>query len=323
MWNKILGHKKQIEQLKRTIKSKHLPSALLFSGIFGIGKSLIAVTFAKALFCKDSPEVCDKCIHCLKVNNRSHPDFFFIEPANEKILIDQVRSLQQDLQFHPLEGSCKVAIINDAESMTESAANSLLKILEEPPPNTYFILVSGFIDSLLPTIRSRCQKIFFSPLSQDEIMEYLIGRSGLEKGEASRLASLSQGRLGSILLDAPFVEEVLTKFKSVFKRSNAADLLALAESWSKEEKSSSIFDLLAGFYRDLLFFSSEFGKDGSKNGIFFSKNGIDEFKNVLGRRPVSRLERDFFSIINTGELLLNTTANKQLLFENLLFTLTN
>lgn len=294
MWSTILGHKRQIEQLRKALETRRIPNAYLFSGLSGIGKNLVANTFTLALYCNKSPEVCESCASCVKIKNRSHPDVFFVEPKTEKILIDQVRTLQQQLQFHPLEGSQKVAIIDSADQMTEAAANSLLKILEEPPEKTHFILISAFPNRLLPTIRSRCQKITFSPLIEEDVVKYLVSQREFNDEEAKRLARISQGSIGSVApLDFEFIEEVLGRLKNLLKGANSSDIIATAEIWSKEgERAPLVMDLIMSFYKDLIYANWAAG-----------------------------LERDFETVAKARDAL-STSANKQLLFEQLLFTLT-
>ncbi|MFH1874405.1 MAG: DNA polymerase III subunit delta' [Pseudomonadota bacterium] len=303
MWTQIIGHKSQLSQLQKTILNQQIPNAYLFSGLKGIGKSLVAKVFAKSLFCESSPEVCDICGPCSKIENRTHPDVFFIEPLKDRILIEQVRQLRQDLQFHPLEGSFKIIIINDVETMTESAANALLKILEEPPPQTHFILVTAQAQRLLPTIRSRCRQLVFSPLPEAEVLSYLISKGGSAKEHTERLARLSQGSIGAIAqLDEKFMAEVLERFQIIVNKANAADIIALAEIWDNEkDRTDLIFDLLAHFYRDSLCGCHDFRQNSS----------------------YALMEKDFFKVVKTKEIMLSTTANKQLLFEELLFNLTS
>jgi DNA polymerase-3 subunit delta' len=320
MWSHIYGHRRQIDQLKKALTTGKIPNAYLFCGLKGIGKGTTALAFAQALFCGKSPEACGVCVSCVKIKNRQHPDVFFVEAKTSKILIEQIRQLKQDLQFHPLEGSYKLAIIDDAETMTESAANSLLKMLEEPPPRTFFILISSLPHRLLPTIRSRCRQIVFPPLTKEEVKSYL--QKQLETGEknSDRLAAISQGSIGSVsALDEKFMEDVLDRFRSIMGNANAADIISLASVWSEEEdRVLLILDLLAGFYRDIL--CDRIAGPGTRNAGASGISGIAPSN--LKKRPVARLEADFLSIMKARDVLAGTAANKQLLFEQLLFTLT-
>lgn len=321
MWSEILGHKKQIDQLKKALATRKIPNAYLFCGLKGIGKSTAALVFAQALFCEKSPEACGVCVSCTKIKSRQHPDVFFVEAVKDRILIDQIRQLKQDLQFHPLEGSHKMVIIDDAETMTESAANSLLKILEEPPPQTFFILVSSLPHRLLPTIRSRCHQMPFSPLTRQDVKTYLKKRFEIDEKNLNRMTAISQGSVGSVAaMDEKFMEDVLDRFTSITGNANTADIISIASTWSQEEERLLlILDLLAGLYRDVLYDRLT----GSQTPGIDARIGGGAALAHLRKRSPSRLENDFFSIMKTRDVLANTTANKQLLFEQLLFTLTS
>jgi len=324
MWSTILGHQKPIEQLRKALATRRLPNAYLFSGLSGIGKKLVATTFVSALFCPKSPDVCGSCISCSKIRNRSHPDVFFIEPKTEKILIEQVRDLKQNLQFHPLEGAIKIAVIDDADAMTEAAANSLLKILEEPPQSTHFILITAFTHRILPTIRSRCQKIVFAPLPEEDVTQYLIGQRGFDQRQALRIAQISQGSIGSVAeLDPEFIDDVMSRFTRLLGNANAADIIAVSEAWAQEgDRVPLVFDLLMCFYRDLLCYRSTGIRVGFLSAAEPSLQGDGSAIMGTGRVSIKKLENAITSIARARDALF-TTANKQLLFEQLLFTLTS
>lgn len=302
MWSTIIGHQRQIEQLKRSLAAARIANAYLFSGLSGIGKRLVAEAFVLSVFCSESPAACGQCVPCLKIKSRTHPDVFFVEPKTEKILIEQMRELQQNLQFYPLEGGAKFAIINDADKMTEAAANSLLKIIEEPPSETHFILISAFPHRLLPTIRSRCQKIAFSPLPEADVGRYIMAERGLQEQHAQMIARLSQGSIGAVsLFDPEFISDVVERLENLLKGANSADIISTAELWSKEaDRAPLVIDLIMRFYRDLLI-----GSVGKKSN-----------------ETLEKLERNLKTVASVREALL-TAANKQLLFEQLLFNLTS
>ena len=319
MWSDILGHHLQIEQLKRALQTGRIPNAYLFAGLEGIGKRLVATTFLSALLCEKSPEACGVCVPCLKIKSKSHPDVFMMEPKTDRILIEQVRELQQDLQFHALEGRAKVVTIDRADAMTESAANSLLKILEEPPQKTHFILVTAFPHRLLPTIRSRCQQILFAPLPEADVKKYLMNQKGFEEKAAQKIAMISQGSIGAVeSLDPEFIEDTLGRLQNILVRSNAADIVVTAEMWSKEsDRSALIFDVIMGLYRDLLCYNEAHAR---QNFIYDDGRLLNAI--IKKGRSTRQLDKDLAAITGARDAL-STTANKQLLFEQLLFTLTN
>ncbi len=301
MWQKIIGHTRQIEELKRSLTEGRLPNAWLFSGMRGLGKRLVAQTLASALICRAKNSPCGGCTACLKISSNSHPDFFMIEPEKDRVLIDQIRDLTQKVQFHPLEADVKIAIVDDADAMTDAAANSLLKVLEEPPPNTHFILISAAAHRILPTIRSRSRRITFSPLIDDEIAGYLTKTLGWDESQAARAARMAQGSLGiAISLTPEIVNVVLERFESITKRGAAADIITTSEEWASDATQIPIIlDVLQGFFRDRL-------RDSVKSGS----------DSATLRRQLEGLGK-----IATTRDISETAANKQLMFEELLFSL--
>lgn len=170
----IVGHRKAVALIKALIKKGKVPHAILFEGPDGIGKKRVAIWTFQALNCKEAPgEGCGSCITCEKIGRLIHPDLLLLTPQGEYLGIDQIRKAQQMLQFKPFEALWKGVIVEEANRLTEEAANAFLKTLEEPPPWTLIILLVSSAESLLPTVRSRCQKIRFLPLSEREVAEVL------------------------------------------------------------------------------------------------------------------------------------------------------
>ncbi len=178
----VIGQDKAINILLRTIERGKIPSSYLFSGESGIGKKFTALNFAKALNCISekrnndynfSYDACDECSSCQKIDKNIHPDFIMIESEGNQIKIDEIRSIEDALSLKAYEGKYKVVIIDNAENMNQSAANAFLKTLEEPPENSLIILVSSIPELLPETIRSRCCRVNFAPLSSDECLKVI------------------------------------------------------------------------------------------------------------------------------------------------------
>lgn len=165
----IVGQEKPIQILKNLISSGKVGHAYLFMGREGIGKKLVAISFAKAVNCLNlskNYEACNHCSNCLKIEKNIHPDTNIISALNSVISIGQIRELKNTIYWQPLESRKKVFIIDDAHRMTADASNSLLKILEEPPPYAILILTTSEPKNLLDTIISRCHLISFQPLKK-------------------------------------------------------------------------------------------------------------------------------------------------------------
>ena len=199
-FDNIIGHDWQKQILRAVIRKEQFAHAYLFFGDDGIGKLLTAKMLAQAINCeepvKNGSDACGQCWACKQIDNAIHPDVFYIAPDGEQIKIAQIREMQDFLVYRPLIGRYKIYIVDAADRMNISAANSLLKTLEEPPGHSVIILISSRPRHLLPTIQSRCQKLRFAPLSLPEVQE-AVERQQQRSAEAARLvAGFSQGRIG-------------------------------------------------------------------------------------------------------------------------------
>lgn len=209
-WSDIIGHGANKIFLEQVLQAKNKPHAYLFCGAEGIGKSLIAKVFAKALFCEQrsesSFEPCGNCFVCRAVESDSYPDYILVHKhlKERSIKISQIReSIMSQSGMASNRSRYRVCIIDDAESVTSDAMNSLLKILEDPPADWIFILVSSQEKLLLSTILSRVVKIKFSRLNVEEMNTFL-AKQILNKQELDLAVRLSDGSIGKAL---KFVEE--------------------------------------------------------------------------------------------------------------------
>jgi len=167
MWRNIVGHESLIGTLRTFVLTGKLPHALLFAGPAGVGKTMVAREFFKAVNCLDSPgDACDACRSCVKMDSGSHPDFIMVGPSDNRtvITIEHIRGVISEVSLKPFEARFRFVVIEPAERMNNPAANALLKTLEEPPGATLIVLVTHNPILLLPTIVSRCQVLRFTPL---------------------------------------------------------------------------------------------------------------------------------------------------------------
>ena len=184
-----------------------LPHALLIQGRGGLGKTALAMAFAQQLLCEgttSADRACGQCQACLWFSQGNHPDFRLLQPealaespaaegearrrdgeaASRQIRIDQVREVQGLLEIGTHRRGLRVVLIRPAEAMNVAASNALLKSLEEPPPSTVFLLVSSMPDRLLPTVRSRCQRVSVPPASAADAVPWLAAQ-GVNDPEAA------------------------------------------------------------------------------------------------------------------------------------------
>ena len=164
----VLGHETIWANLVRQMNLGHLPHALAFAGPSGIGKKRVALAFAQALICERADRPCGECGPCRRVASLQSESLLMIEPEKGTIKLESTRQILEFLTLQRI-GRARVIIIDCAQAMNPQATNALLKVLEEPPPETYFILVVSELSQLLPTLRSRVQVLRFSPLTDEQM----------------------------------------------------------------------------------------------------------------------------------------------------------
>jgi len=168
-----------LPQLRQIIRTGRIPNALLFYGAGGTGKKEAAMEFVKSCNCisggMDNPIPCNSCTSCKKIDTGMHPDMIFLRPEDNKknISIAQIRDMGRLISARANEAAYRMVCILDAHLMNVPAQNGLLKVLEEPPEKTFFMLLADGTAPLLPTILSRCRKFRFYPESSDRIREIL------------------------------------------------------------------------------------------------------------------------------------------------------
>jgi DNA polymerase-3 subunit delta' len=240
----ILGHKRQLRVLEKIIERKRIPHALLFEGPEGIGKKKVALWFLSALNCEtEGGKGCKRCSSCLKIERLTHPDLYLLGSQGDSIKIEQVREAEKFLQYKPLEAKWKGLVVEDADKMTPEAANAFLKSLEEPPPWTVIILITQSSDTLPPTIRSRCQRLRFFPLSVKETEE-ILRKMGLK---SAFLESGSPGLILRLSKEALDLETLLSKVK----KGGIEAIIEISEEIGRDRnKALAFLRSLLPYFRD-------------------------------------------------------------------------
>ena len=196
----FIGNKLAVGILKKALETRRIASAYLFHGPDGVGKSLAARNFAKALVCeKEGSDSCDVCSSCRRVDSDNHPDVHWYKPVGKMRLVKMasIQELITQTGLKPFESKWKLFVLLEADRMRAESQNAVLKTLEEPPGQTVLILVSSNAAGLLPTIVSRCQEICFLPIPREEMERTIEEKWGLGAEEARLVASLASGSLGS------------------------------------------------------------------------------------------------------------------------------
>ena len=193
----LTGQEEIVEQLRQQILANVLSTSYLIQGE-GVTEACLAKEWAKAVNCREGNlfKKC-ACTSCGKIERQTHPDVHWIGIEEDRSLkIEAMREVQQKAMLQPYEGQLKVFIMHQAERLTEEAGNSLLKLLEEPPPQNLFILVTEYPDRLLPTIRSRLTTMTMATLTQERLKLLLAQQYQWPAEEINFLAKASDGRLG-------------------------------------------------------------------------------------------------------------------------------
>lgn len=198
----IAGHRHLLDLVAGAAARGSLPPSLIFAGPQGVGKRTAAIALAQFLNCLAPAEsdACGVCPSCTRIARRVHADVLLLEPGDTgTIKVDQVREAIERTAYRPFEGRRRVVIVDEADAMPAEAQNALLKTLEEPPAGSMFVLVTSRPDLLLPTVRSRCQRLRFGPLPADEIAAVLVEGHGYSRAEAQAAAAAADGSVGSAL----------------------------------------------------------------------------------------------------------------------------
>lgn len=264
MWQ-VVGHDHAVRLLRNSIQTGRVSHAYLFSGPRQVGKSTLAREFARALNCEEADPPCGTCRSCRKIAAATHPDIQILglEEGAKNISIDAIRKLQESVALKPFEGRTKVYIIEEVERLSEAAANSLLKTLEEPPPSVVMVLTTLDESALLPTVVSRCQQIELRPVAS-AVVESTLRERGTDPERSRLIAALAKGRIGWALETASG-RGVLEKRAELLQRladmtrSGRVERFAfaaeLATLYGRDPESArEVLDTWQSWWRDLLLF---------------------------------------------------------------------
>lgn len=236
-------NKRAQETLAAFVNGGRFPHALLLEGPEGSGRRTFAREIAAALFCRGEHKPCGSCNQCRKVLEQNHPDveYYGGDGSRRSFHIDTIRQLRQNAWLLPGEAPYRVCVLCGAENMTDQAQNALLKILEEPPEHTVFILTAENRAMLLPTILSRVQTIRLEPLTPAEILPVLRERCPDQPGEKLEWAAETADTIGQAL--ALLADESLQKHAQLAQRmlellcnGSEYDLLTAVEPVSRKRE---------------------------------------------------------------------------------------
>jgi DNA polymerase-3 subunit delta' len=271
-WEDIAGQERAVRLLRSALERGQVHHAYLLAGPEGVGKELLARTFAQAANCEledASARPCRACPSCRGIERGNFPDVSFLMPQAEllarglisradleaapskEIRVDEIRALAKRLSFAALRGPRKIAIVTPADAMNERAQNTLLKTLEEPPPATTFLLISAHPDALLPTIRSRCARVQLGPVPEEALVARLLAEKVVEN-EARQRAARAQGSFSRALAEQGEWTELLEQVEGALAAADEREALDVAEAFGERDAALEVAEAVQAWTRDVL-----------------------------------------------------------------------
>ena len=292
-FEKIKGQNFAKKYLTNSIKSNMVSHAYMFEGPNGIGKNTMARELAAIL---------------LEMENLfNSPDYIEIKPDGNSIKIAQIRKLQSDILVKPYK-SYKIYVIDEAQKMTVEAQNALLKTLEEPPKYAIIILITDNKESLLDTIKSRCEIIKFTPIPMQEVASYLTV-NGIDSKRASLLANFSRGSMKKAIElseseEFHLMREEVQKYVETFLNGNLIEIMDIQSSIEKyKDQITNVVDLLINYFRDIMMV-----KENVDNSMIINLDRLIFVKNMSNKTTYSQLSK-IIDIIEETKNKLRSNCN--------------
>ncbi len=319
-WN-LLGHNWAVDMLRQHVSNGTQRHAYLFTGSRAVGRRSLALAFARALTCVHPPApgaFCGSCRECRQMAKMQHPDLSIIQAEKEggMLKVEQIRELRKNILLAPYQAKYKIILLLRFQEANPSAANALLKTLEEAPSKVILLLTADNTEQLLPTIVSRCEVLRLRPIPTQKLETYL-REKGADENKAEFLAHLSSGRPGyalSLLQDETELElrrEKIEEFKMLLSASRVKKFdYAQKLSKDKEEFRTTLL-LWLSLWRDVMLYSA-----GDKKSIV----NIDqrELIDILSVQLSLRESKKLLESAEKGIGQLKRNVNARLLAENIL-----
>jgi DNA polymerase-3 subunit delta' len=320
----IYGYDKIKEHLQNGIRMDKVSHAYIFNGVLGSGKKLMAGVFAAALQCEErNGSPCGKCHPCVQAESGNNPDIIWITREKKaSIGVNEIREqLIGDIQIKPYSNRYKIYIIDEAEKLTEEAQNALLKTIEEPPEYGVIILLTTNADSFLPTILSRCVRLDFKPVGDDNVADYLRKNFDLKEYEIKFAVGFAQGNIGravSIATQPEFarLKESVLRIGKNAKTYSVTEIIAEVKEITEYKTSiDDYLDMCAMLYRDVLVLKST----NDPNALVF-KDEVALVKSIGTHCSYEGLE-NILKAIDKVKIRLRANVNFELVMELMILTI--
>ncbi len=309
-WRSIVGHERQLKILEEDIKSENISHAYLFTGPRDVGKFTVVRSLACLLQC--GHDFVEECNICQQIQKGSHPDTLVYRDNKEKIKVEDIRGIIEKMN-QSFGSNYHLCLIENIERMTNSAANSFLKTLEEPREKTVFVFTTNKVNRILPTILSRVRIVRFTEIARNALVDYL-KRKGVNQHEIEKILEISGGKMGDVLKltsNPEYLEKYnnlreklleLLKEDDLVKRFQFAN--ALLEKETSQEELILFFRVFFLIFRDFMLNFNESP----------SRDLRERYKN---RENLISLQKkiDYYR-----KLIVNTNVNKRMILENLMLS---
>lgn len=320
----IIGQRQIKEHFQNALSTGKISHAYIINGEKSSGKEFIAKVFATALQCeKGGTEACGECRSCKQALTDNHPDI--IRVVHEKpntISVDDIRTqVNGDVAVKPYSSAHKVYIINEAEKMTVQAQNAILKTLEEPPEYAVILLLTANIDSLLPTIVSRCVALDMKPVPDSQVKDYLCDKLQVPDYKAEVCAAFARGNIGKakMLATSEDFENVKAEALSLLKYIQDLDLNELVAAVKKiteyKLEIKDYLDICAIWYRDALLFKAT----NDMNHLIFREE-IQALRRTAQRSSYEGIE-NIIKALDMAKKRLEANVNFELVMELLMLAI--
>lgn len=306
-----LGHDRSLSIIKEHLANSCFSGAYIFSGPEGIGKKMVAKIIAQQLNCMGQVNrPCGSCSCCLKIQKEQYPDLHMIQNGQSQIKIEDIRGILRQANFRPYEGRLKVFIVDNAHKLNSEAANSLLKVLEEPPKDVLIILITHKPQNIIKTVLSRCKMIKFSPMVRTQLETVLVKNYALDKTTAHFLAYYAEGRLGLALRlkDTPLLQEKNKIFDSFILSPKPLDHNMMNQS---KEQLQVCLNILASWFRDIYLL-----KCGLSDKEIIHLDRYSDLLKLIPKFSFKQLD-DIMFMLSESFLYLEKNINSKLLLHNL------
>ena len=320
----IIGQEQIKEHLQNAISAKKISHAYIINGEKSSGKEFIARVFAMTLQCeKGGTEPCQECHSCKQALSDNQPDIIYV--SHEKpntISVDDIRAqINNDIAIKPYSSPYKIYIMNEAEKMTPQAQNAILKTLEEPPEYAVIMLLTSNVNSLLPTILSRCVVLNMKPVADELVRNYLMHQLQVPDYKAEVCVAFARGNVGKarLLAKSEEFDKVKEEALALLRNINDMEINEIVAAIKKINEYkfdvNDYLDIFSIWYRDMLLFKATH----DANHLIFREE-VQYIRKVADKSTYEGIEK-IIDALEKSKQRLNANVNFELTMELLLLTI--